>query len=76
MLGYWINAALLLVWLVLSWFLGSWLGLKGSDLWYLRAGLMALGLIASGFVFVWIYRRRKAAAEDGSEADGRGRRDG
>lgn len=68
MLGYWINAALLLVWLVLSWFLGSWLGLKGSDLWYLRAGLMALGLIASGFVFVWIYRRRKAAAEDGTEA--------
>ena len=36
MRGYWINGALLLVWLVLSWFLGSWLGLKGSDLWYLR----------------------------------------
>jgi len=56
---------LLLVWLVLSWFLGSWLGLKGSDLWFLRAGLMALGLIAAGFAFFWIYRRRKAAAEDG-----------
>jgi len=65
--AYWINGALLLVWLVLSWFLGSWLGLKASDLWYLRIGLMVLGLIAFGFVFFWIHRRRKAAAEDGSE---------
>ena len=67
MRAYWITGALLLVWLVLSWFLGSWLGLKGSDLWFLRAGLMALGLIAAGFAFFWIYRRRKAAAEDGIE---------
>ena len=67
MRAYWINGALLLVWLVLSWFLGSWLGLKGSDLWFLRIGLMVLGLIAFGFVFFWIYRRRKAAADDGSE---------
>jgi type VI secretion system protein ImpL len=63
---YLTTAAVLLPYLILSWFLGSWLKLSGSDLWILRIGLSVLGLFAAG-VFVW-FRRRYKAAPDGAAA--------
>src|SRR5690348_11794212 len=38
----------LIIWLILSWFLGSWLHLKSSQIWFLRIGLAVIGVI--GFV--------------------------
>lgn len=40
--------AVLILWLVLAWFLGTWLHLHGANLWILRGGLALLGL--AGFV--------------------------
>jgi type VI secretion system protein ImpL len=57
----------LLVYLILSWFLGTWLNLKGSDLWILRGGLALLGLIAAGS-FLWFYRRSKQAEGNANAA--------
>jgi type VI secretion system protein ImpL len=66
-LVYLATGAALLVYLILSWFLGTWLHLKGSDLWILRGGLAVLGLIAAGS-FLWFYHRAKKAA--GPSSDG------
>ena len=40
MVVYWVTGGVLLVYLVLVWFLGSWLQLHGSDLWICVAGLV------------------------------------
>jgi type VI secretion system protein ImpL len=45
---FWIALVILVVWLLLAWFLGTWLGIKPPVLWYLRIGLMLLGI--AGFV--------------------------
>jgi len=66
-LVYLATGAALLVYLILSWFLGTWLHLRGSDLWILRGGLAFLGLIAAGS-FLWFYHRAKKA--EGASSDG------
>ena len=69
MLVYWITGGILIVYLVLVWFLGSWLHLHDSDLWILRGGLWLIGLVAAG-TFLWYYRSKKAAqAASGTEPE-------
>src|SRR5580765_3704529 len=67
MVVYLVTAAVLVVYLVLVWFLGTWLNLQGSDLWVLRGILSALGLIGAG-VFVWFHHRNKKASEGLSDS--------
>jgi type VI secretion system protein ImpL len=62
----WIAAAVLVIWLMLGWFAGSWLGLHGNSLWILRIGLAVLGLIAFGAFLWWAKaREQSAAAQEG-----------
>jgi type VI secretion system protein ImpL len=70
MLEYVITGTGLLIWIVLSWFLGTWFGLKGSDVWVLRGLLALLGMIAAAFASFWIYRHNKAATAMGETAAG------
>ena len=56
------TGAVLLVYLVLAWFVGTWLHPPGSGIWVLRGGLWLIGLLGSGFV-IWWARRRKQADE-------------
>jgi len=68
MVVYWVTGGILLVYLVLVWFIGTWWHLHGSDLWILRGGLWLIGLVGAGS-FVWFYRKSKEAqapAETGS----------
>jgi len=66
---YLATGGVLLAYLVLAWFLGTWLKLHGSDLWILRAGLALIGLAAAA-TFIWFFRRAKAAETSGAEAEG------
>jgi len=54
-LKYWLAALSLVVWLVLSWFIPSWLHLQGSSVWILRAVLALIG-IAAFITIVWWFR--------------------
>jgi type VI secretion system protein ImpL len=65
MLAYLITAIILLLYLVLVWFLGTWMHPPGAGIWILRGGLWLIGLIAAGS-FLWFYRKSKAE-ESGSE---------
>ena len=65
MLVYLVTGVLLLVYLVLVWFLGTWMHPPGAGIWILRGGLWLIGLIAAGS-FVWFYRKSKAE-ESGSD---------
>jgi type VI secretion system protein ImpL len=65
MLVYLVTGIILLVYLVLVWFLGTWMHPPGSGIWILRGGLGLIGLIAAGS-FLWFYRKTKAE-ESGSE---------
>ena len=59
---------ILILWLVLCWFIGSWLHLHGSNLWLLRIGLAVLGL--AGFAgFLWLHSRSQESAAGGDEVD-------
>jgi type VI secretion system protein ImpL len=49
----------LILWLVLSWFAGTWLHLHGSNLWLLRIGLAVLGLAGFGG-YLWLQSRSGA----------------
>ena len=50
----------LIVWLVLCWFIGTWLHLHGSNLWLLRIGLAVLGL--AGFAgYLWVHYRSNSS---------------
>lgn len=67
MVVYWATGLLLLAYLILSWFMGSWLHLKGSDLWVLRIGLAVVGFLAAG-IFLWFHRRtRLLISNEGDE---------
>ena len=44
----WIAVGVLLLWMLLSWRLGEWIGLRAPGLYYMRGGLWILGII--GFV--------------------------
>jgi len=63
---YLLTTLVFLLYLVLVWFLGQWLHLEGANLLILRVGLAAIGLLGA-IVFVWFYRKIKAAKE-GTEA--------
>jgi type VI secretion system protein ImpL len=55
----------LILWLVLAWFIGSWLHLHGSNLWLLRIGLAVLGL--AGFAgYLWLQSRSEAGPSEGA----------
>lgn len=60
---YVIAAIVFLIWLVLAWFLGSWLHLQGSSLWILRIALAVIGLIALGAVIWWFIMKDRESAE-------------
>jgi len=53
---YIITGIVLLVYLVLAWFAGTWLHLQGSNLWILRIGLWVIGL-AAAVSFLWFWRK-------------------
>jgi len=65
MLVYLVTGGLLLVYLVLVWFLGTWMHPPGAGIWILRGGLWLIGLIAAGS-FLWFYRKSKTE-ESGDE---------
>lgn len=53
----------LIVWLVLAWFLGSWLHLQGSSLWILRGALAFIGIVAFIVLIWWFIVRDKQRAQ-------------
>src|SRR5271165_1862060 len=68
MFVYLVTGGVLLVYLILVWFLGTWLHLHGSDVWILRGALALIGLLAAGS-FLWFYRKNKAAGRREQEVD-------
>jgi type VI secretion system protein ImpL len=60
MVVYLVTGGILLAYLVLAWFIGTWIPLQGSHLWILRGGLAFLGLAAAGTV-LWFHRKKTAA---------------
>ena len=63
---YWIAAILLIVWLVLSWFTGTWLHLEGSNLWILRIALAVIGVAAFIIVIWWFVVKDRERREMGA----------
>jgi type VI secretion system protein ImpL len=59
MFVYWVTGGLLLAYLVLVWFLPTWMHLHGSDVWILRAGLWFLGIVAAASVIWFTLRSRR-----------------
>ena len=57
---YWVTGGILVLYLILVWFLGTWLPLKGSDVWVLRGSLAFLGVLGAA-VFLWFHHKRKGA---------------
>jgi type VI secretion system protein ImpL len=64
-LKYWIAAIVLIVWLVLSWFTGTWLHLQGSSLWILRIALAVIGVAAFIIVIWWFVAKDRERREMG-----------
>jgi type VI secretion system protein ImpL len=62
---YLVTGGILLVYLVLVWFLGTWMHPPGAGIWILRGGLALIGLIAAA-CFLWFHRKAKAE-ESGDE---------
>src|SRR5512140_3521554 len=58
--AYIITAVVLVVYIVLTWFVGAWLHLHGAQLWILRALLWLIGLTGAG-AFLWFYRKNQGA---------------
>jgi type VI secretion system protein ImpL len=64
---------ILICYLVLAWFTGTWMHLAGSSLWILRGGLALIGFAGAGLFLWWYYKilRRGGAvasqAESGSD---------
>jgi type VI secretion system protein ImpL len=58
---YLATAIILIVYLLLAWFSGSWLHLQGASLWLVRAGLALIGFLGA-VVFLWFYRKLKSDA--------------
>jgi len=64
---YWATGGVLLVYLVLVWFIGTWANPPGSGIWFLRIGLWLIGLFGAGFAAWWFHRQAKAA--DGADTE-------
>jgi type VI secretion system protein ImpL len=61
---YWITVAILLIYLILAWFIGTWANPPGAGIWVLRIGLWLLGLLGAGFSVWWFSRQAKASGAD------------
>jgi type VI secretion system protein ImpL len=59
---YFIAALALIGWLVLAWFIGSWLHLQGNSLWILRIALAFIGVLAFALVIWWFIVRDKESS--------------
>ena len=68
-MAYAVICAVLLVYLVLGWFIGSWVNPPGAGIWVLRVGLWLIGLLGAGFVMWWFYRRNQTAADNTDTAN-------
>jgi len=70
-LKYWLAALGLIIWLVLSWFVPTWIHLAGNKLWILRIVLALIG-VAAFITIVWWFRMRdkERAAETAQGASG------
>ncbi len=69
-LKYWIASILFILWLVLAWFIASWLHLHGTSAWILRGALALIGIIAFVIV-IWLFIiRDKERAEMGPATGG------
>ncbi len=62
MAAYLITAAVLIIYMVLAWFIASWLHLPATAAWILRLLLWLIGLIGAG-AFVWFYRKNQQATD-------------
>jgi type VI secretion system protein ImpL len=63
--AYLATAIVLVLYLLLAWFAGTWLHLQGGEIWLVRLGLALIGFIGAG-VFLWFYRRlTRDAVESG-----------
>ena len=69
MVVYLVTGIILLVYLVLVWFVGTWLHPPGAGIWILRGGLALIGLIASA-AFLWFHHKSKEAEADGDQPVG------
>ena len=69
-LKYWLAALSLVVWLVLSWFIPSWLHLQGSSVWILRSVLALIGIAAFITVVWWFRVQDKERAMQGAAGVG------
>ncbi|MGD0126749.1 MAG: ImcF-related family protein [Terriglobia bacterium] len=70
-LKYWLAALGLIIWLVLSWFVPTWIHLAGNKLWILRIVLALIG-VAAFITIVWWFRIRdkERATETAQGASG------
>src|SRR5581483_6035881 len=57
---YWLTVAVLVVYLIVVWLVGSWLHPTGSGMWMLRGGLALIG-IAAALCFVYFRRKMRPA---------------
>src|SRR5271168_4250569 len=71
MVVYLVTGIILLVYLVLVWFVGTWLHPPGAGIWILRGGLALIGLIASA-AFLWFHHKSKEAEAGGESAPAQG----
>ncbi|HEY3928419.1 MAG TPA: ImcF-related family protein [Candidatus Koribacter sp.] len=56
--------------LVLAWFVGSWLHLAGASLWILRGGLAFIGIVAAASILFFVLRGQgKSAGPSASDSD-------
>jgi type VI secretion system protein ImpL len=63
--AYLTTATVLVLYLLLAWFAGTWLHLQGGGIWLVRLGLALIGFIGAG-VYLWFYRRlTRDAVESG-----------
>ncbi len=69
--AYAIAGVVFAIYLVVVWFLGSLLGLKGGELWILRGGLALIGLLGM-VVYLWYRFKSTAGQVSGASASGAG----
>ena len=70
-LKYGIAALALIIWLVLSWFIASWLHLQGSSIWILRILLALIGIAAFITIVWWLRVQDKERAAEMARGAGR-----
>ena len=67
---YVIAALILIGWLVLAWFIPSWLHLQGSSVWILRGALAFIGVAAFALIIWWFVVKDKERAQGTPAAAG------